>query len=364
VKQFFLLLSVVITAATTGFAQVTQDFNALYNMNALTSKCWQHAGGSITNNSSSNNSLALTAPFADGTAWVRTAFVELTTSSTIRFTYQLANPLPDGVTRRLYVRLMDIDGSYTAIGSFVLDHQSGTTPVNFYSLSPVNGVRRLVIEATAYGNEVTPVLIDDLRVDGTYEYNAPYGCKDNEEGTTSIHYLKNFKGTLTGDKVHLQWTVAENENNKYFEIQKSSDGKDYKTVAVINSTLKAGEEAYQYLDALQGHSYYRLKLVTKNNIRMYSNVTYFKNTSAVNDLTILQNPVQQQAKFAFTSEAKAMAAVTLFDFSGRKILQRNMDMVKGYNMVSLPLDGNLKPGMYVLEILNAGNRMTAKILKQ
>ena len=364
-KQFVLLLTVALSAALTGFTQVNQDFNAVSNLNALTSKCWQHAGAALTTTSTSNNTLALTAPFVDGTAWVRTAFIEFTTSSNIRFTYQLAEPLSNGVSRRLYIRLLDIDGNYTPIGSIVLDHQSGITPVTFSSLSPITGVQRLVIEVTSSGNEATSVYIDDLAVDGTFEYNAPYGCKDSEDGTTSIHYLKNFKGTLVGDKVQLQWTVAENENNKFFELQKSSDGKEFKSIAVINSTTKAGEEGYQFSDALQGQSYYRLKLVNKNNIRMYSNVAYFKNNLAgSNDLTVFQNPVQQNVKFGFTSEAKTNVVVTLYDLSGRKVLQRNMEAVKGYNVMTVPIEQHLNAGMYVMEVMYATNRMTVKLLKQ
>lgn len=356
--------SAVLTTASSALGQVSQNFDGVASLHTLTGACWQFMGATVATASTNNKSLALKAPYADGTAWIRTAFIELTATSNISFSYRLEEALPAGASRRIYVRLLDINGDYTSLASIVLDHQSATAPLFFSATSPISGVKRLVIEVTASGSETTALHVDNIAVDGNYELNAPYGCKAEGEGNTSIHYLKNFKGALFGNKVQLQWTVAENENNKYFEVEKSSDGKEFKSLATMQSTEKKGDESYQFTDALQGQGYYRLKLVNNNNIRMYSNVTYFKtNTIGSNEVTLFQNPVQQNIKFGFTSETKAVGMITVYDLSGRKILQRSQEVVKGYNMMNIPVEMYLSRGMYLLEVVYDNNRLTTKLRK-
>lgn len=365
-KHFFLFVAAVFTTLLTVFGQVKLDFENISSLNVLTDKCWQFYGTALTSSrNATNKCLSLNPPSADGASWIQTAYIELTSASAISFTYQLAGRLSNGASRRLYVRLLGIDGTYTPVGAITLDHQSNTTPFTFSATSPISGVQRLVIEVTSSGNPSTALYLDELIIGGTFEYNLPYGCKANEDGVASIHYLKSFRGQLSGDKAQLEWTVAENENNSYFEVEKSSDGKEFKSIAHIKSTAKVAEEVYSYSDPLQPHAYYRLKLVSKNNIRMHSNVVFLKsNLATANSLTLLQNPVQHSLKFSFVSDTKSASVLTVYNLSGSKIFQTNFQTVKGYNVITTPFGPQLKTGMYLLEVVYANHRSTAKFSKE
>src|SRR5215212_12284098 len=63
----------------------------------------------------------------------------------------------------------------------------------------------------------------------------------------------------------VSWTVANNEVVNKFELQKSTNGSDFNTVAILNASIKSGAEVYVYnettIDA--DKVMYRLKMQSK-----------------------------------------------------------------------------------------------------
>ena len=364
-KQFFVLFAAFACSISSAFGQVSQNFETITSLNSLTSNCWQFMGASLsTTPVSGARNIAINPVSVGGSAWVMTPYIDFSTSSTISFGYKISNLLPAGSSRIISVRLLGIDGKSTPVGSITLDQQSVTTLYTFSGKSPVTGVQKLVIEVAATGDLSTTVHVDNFAIAGNFNYNPPYKCREGGDGATSIHYLKTFQGVLAGDNVQLQWTVAENENNNYFEVERSTDGNEFKSIAVINATARVAVESYTFSDPAQTKAYYRLKLVSRGNIRMYSNVVFFKNGGTVTGtLSLLQNPVQQSLKFGFTSENKIAGTLTVYNQSGIRVFQKNIQAWKGYNFISAQLDANLKTGLYLLEVTYQDKRNTVMFLK-
>lgn len=85
-----------------------------------------------------------------------------------------------------------------------------------------------------------------------------------------------FKSTLKSHQmVHITWrTLSENHCN-YFEIQRSSNNKIWKTLELVASIGSYNESVfYQTKDKppLNGQSYYRIKAVGKHNEINYSTI--------------------------------------------------------------------------------------------
>jgi len=58
-----------------------------------------------------------------------------------------------------------------------------------------------------------------------------------------------------------------------FEIEKSTNGKAFKTAALVFGTEKTGDENYKFFEkAVSKKIYYRIKMVGKNNSVIYSEV--------------------------------------------------------------------------------------------
>lgn len=74
-------------------------------------------------------------------------------------------------------------------------------------------------------------------------------------------------------KVTLNWTIAENESINNFEIERSTNGRDFKTIAVFLTSEKNGIENYLFYETVKtGKVMYRLKIITKQNCIAYSSV--------------------------------------------------------------------------------------------
>ena len=79
--------------------------------------------------------------------------------------------------------------------------------------------------------------------------------------------------TLRNDKVVLEWTVDSNESADMFEVEKSSDGKDFKTAALVFGTDIPATASYSFFEkARSSKEKYRIKIVNKDKTAEYSPV--------------------------------------------------------------------------------------------
>lgn len=76
---------------------------------------------------------------------------------------------------------------------------------------------------------------------------------------------------LNNDKVYINWAVSENESAELFEIEKSTDGKNFKMAALVFGTDKPDTDNYQFYEkAVNKKCVYRIKLVSKDKKAEYS----------------------------------------------------------------------------------------------
>jgi hypothetical protein len=83
--------------------------------------------------------------------------------------------------------------------------------------------------------------------------------------------LINFSGSISNNKIMLNWTVGENETADRFEIEKSTDGKNFTMAALVFGTDKSETGNYQFFEkAGKQKVLYRVKLISKNQEVHYS----------------------------------------------------------------------------------------------
>jgi hypothetical protein len=85
--------------------------------------------------------------------------------------------------------------------------------------------------------------------------------------------LFNFHGDLNGNKIELQWMVNNNEAVNQFEIERSADGKIFKTAALVFGTDKANTDSYMFYEkAATKKISYRIKIIDNNGATSYSDI--------------------------------------------------------------------------------------------
>jgi len=204
---------------------------------------------------------------------------------------------------------------------------------------------------------------------------SPAGCFDQvialpglmAKSTLPIHLIS-FQGNMNkNNKVTLNWTVADNETANSFEIERSFNGRDFTTIALVFSSEKRGTENYMYYETTSGTDkvMYRLKMIDKNREVDYSRILIFQLKSTIaNNIKIIGNPVNDKLTFSYTSSSTQSVDVKIYDISGRVVLKNKVNSLEGSNVISLPLSSTFKAGMYVVEVNNGTEIHSSKFVKQ
>ena len=80
-----------------------------------------------------------------------------------------------------------------------------------------------------------------------------------------------LNSTINGNKVLLNWIVNDNESAAHFEVEKSSDGKNFATAALVFGTDKNETDTYQFYEkAAKKKLIYRIKIINKSQVVEYS----------------------------------------------------------------------------------------------
>ncbi|MBL7729712.1 MAG: hypothetical protein JNM88_00925 [Chitinophagaceae bacterium] len=83
--------------------------------------------------------------------------------------------------------------------------------------------------------------------------------------------LIEFNGTINNNKVVLNWIVAENETADQFEVEKSTDGVNFKLTALVFGTDKPAKDNYAFFEKAGNQKVlYRIKIIDKNKKAAYS----------------------------------------------------------------------------------------------
>ena len=170
-----------------------------------------------------------------------------------------------------------------------------------------------------------------------------------------LAFVSNISGVQVNSNNRLGWTIENNRAAYSFEIEKSTDGKEFKIIAVILASEKYNTESYTYTDSAGGAdmTMYRFKILSKRNYFFYSRIIIIRSKATLdNNVKIIENPVRDKVAFNFSSTKVQQANIKIYGLTGRILTTQRISCSKGNNLITIPLSSSLSPGMYVLEINN------------
>ena len=181
--------------------------------------------------------------------------------------------------------------------------------------------------------------------------------------------LVSFQGNINrNNKVTLQWRVENNETTDLFEVQRSDNGIEFKTIAIVFTSEKTSIEDYMFYETINSFDkvMYRLKMIDKRNEVSYSKILVFQSklTTNNNSIKIIGNPVSDKLTFNYTASVSQVIDVKIYDMSGRMMMSNKITSLEGNNMISFPLASTIKPNVYLVEVNNGTETQTAKFVKQ
>ena len=183
-----------------------------------------------------------------------------------------------------------------------------------------------------------------------------------------LAFISNFSANPTNSCNRLTWTIASNQSISSFEVEKSTNGKDFKTIAVLAATEKFNTENYTYADtAISADKImYRLRVLIKSSQNdFYSRIILVQSKMKLDDnIRIMENPVRDKLYFNYNSTKVQEADIKIYSLTGKILVNQKINSFKGNNLITIPLSSGFAPGMYVLEINTDILSQTLKFVKQ
>jgi hypothetical protein len=203
------------------------------------------------------------------------------------------------------------------------------------------------------------------------------GCGSYASDTVNIIYDANcvildskdirLNASIKEGKPSLSWSSVINSNTKYYEIQRSIDGKAFETIGVVNNSEPgASQKAYSYKDetvpedAIQVS--YRVKAILKDG--EFTSTSVLLKLPYSLKLSVYPNPAFQKVNLSILSEKPQKVEVAIVSAAGKTVYQQSHSVKKGANLLTLDRIGAWTPGMYIVRVSSITSVQWEKIIIQ
>ncbi|MEM9886022.1 MAG: SdrD B-like domain-containing protein [Bacteroidota bacterium] len=162
-----------------------------------------------------------------------------------------------------------------------------------------------------------------------------------------------FKAQADKDHIDLTWSTASEKNNSHFDLERSEDGKSFKSIARIQGQgTKLAQTDYKYEDRAaipNVRYYYRLKQMDFDGHAAYSAISTAQLEAVIGDIKLYPNPIglDQALQVRFFAK-EAVADFVIMDMNSKPVLRVKQDLnATGWATIQIKLDG-LAAGNYLL----------------
>lgn len=238
------------------------------------------------------------------------------------------------------------DATYDVSGTFEATGQGST-----FSFSGVSDGEIYTVNVTEVGGCGTGSLV-----------SAPVICQKED----AVEWLS-FEGEVQAQGNFLTWATASEINNEYFSVERSLDGKNFVEVARVNAVGESfTATSYDYLDrtAPAGVSYYRITQYDFDGQNDATNViSLTRGEGAFGIANVRPVPAADYIEIAFTAISNGSVELTVYDMTGRVMLQSNVDATTGINTRSIDVS-TYAAGVYMISVNNGTEVATQRLVKE
>lgn len=182
-------------------------------------------------------------------------------------------------------------------------------------------------------------------------FNQFFTLGNNTGGTNPLPVeLVSFNASAESNNVKLSWSTASEINSDYFDVESSSNGRDFtfvtRTTAAGNSSIVNNYAAYDLLNGR--HSvYYRLKMTDRDGTYKYSDVKIIRSGKLIT-INTFPNPAPEASfNFRLPETITGNWTVALTDYAGRTLMTSGGDNNPG-DMVNVHPAEKIPSGIYMM----------------
>jgi Ice-binding-like/Secretion system C-terminal sorting domain len=158
----------------------------------------------------------------------------------------------------------------------------------------------------------------------------------------------------------LNWTSLSEGDGDFFELERSSNTRNFQKIATIQTI--GSQKEYQYLDeyAPAGLNYYRLKMRELSGKFTYSQMVLANNKqNAELAMSVYPNPVRDFLNVKTTIQKGSNNSISIVDITGKRI--ENIALNENETQINM---AKYSQGMYFVKYDNGGYLQTLKVIKQ
>jgi hypothetical protein len=225
-----------------------------------------------------------------------------------------------------------------------------------------------IAPASTYYTENNYQYLDNNPPAGSLQYRLKMFNKDGSTTYSNFSVLSvsfisaSFKGRLSDKTVLLNWATSSENNNAYFEVQRSADGISFQSIGQVPGNFTTSiEHQYSFTDnnPKSGTNYYKLKQVDIDGNFTFGNTISVK-YNAVNNFSISPNPATNNL-IVTHPVGDQHSSIRLVQAEGKVVLTQNISA--GSIQTSLDIS-KLAPGVYFV-FVNAGKTSKSfKVVKE
>ncbi len=252
------------------------------------------------------------------------------------------------------------DGNYTTV-----DALDFTTP----GASDANGVQTIPRSTTITANLVDT---DCLLLKWTSNDVSGSGSRD-EIGVDDIDVKENLipapvsltsftAKPMANKEVQLNWTTASEENNEYFSVEYSVDGRSFNEINRVvgaGTTTVTQHYSFMHKEAERGNNYYRLRQVDFDGTFSFSDIEVVVLTDE-SEIAIQPTLAQQSIEVSINENLSNNGTLEVIDWIGQTVMSENFSSEN--NKFTLDVS-NLESGHYILRINTNSGMETARFVK-
>ncbi|HZH66541.1 MAG TPA: T9SS type A sorting domain-containing protein [Flavisolibacter sp.] len=180
--------------------------------------------------------------------------------------------------------------------------------------------------------------------------------------------LLSFSGMANSKSVILNWSTSLEKEQVIFQVEKSTDGRNFSKIATIkgyNNVISATNQyGFNDTSAQSPKMFYRVALSAVGGRRTQSHVITLQNEAPAFSVDNLINPFSDNLSFDVTVGYTSKIVVVLLDAAGLVVKKKTYAAYAGLNSIALTELSDLAAGIYVLQVEHNGKTISKKVIRK
>lgn len=163
----------------------------------------------------------------------------------------------------------------------------------------------------------------------------------------------------------LLWKVTGESNISRYEVEYSSNGRDFTFISSLNARNIAGQQTYSFMHniSMQKDSYYRIKIIDVDGAVKYSSTEVISADKNIPVFKVYPNPAANYVFATISITEEQDAQYIIYDMRGSRMAVKSVKLLRGNQDIKIDISA-FASGSYRLVLVLNGQKKSTTIIKK